>query len=273
MMSSQKNSILAKIIKRKKEEISQTKQVIPLSVMKDQISGLPPTRPFRQRLRRQKDVALIAEIKRKSPSKGIIREDFSVPAISRAYTRAGAEAISVLTDRNFFGGDPGFIKVARENSNLPILCKEFIIDPYQIYQARLLGADAILLIIKILTPPELKYFINLAQKLGLEALVETSNAGEIKQAIEAGAKIIGINNRDLDTFQTDLYKTLSLRRKITSPEITVVSESGINSHRDMKLLADNKVHAALVGEALMRKTQLEKAVRELIDPSSDKEVC
>jgi indole-3-glycerol phosphate synthase len=273
MMSSQKNSILAEIIKRKKEEISQTKQVTPVSSLKEQILPLPPTRPFGSQLRRQKGVALIAEIKRKSPSKGMLREDFSVPVISRAYTKAGAAAMSILIDHKFFGGDPDFIKVAREHSNLPILYKEFIIDPYQLYQARLLGADAVLLIVKILTCAELKYFMALAKRLGLETLVETSSAGEIEQAIEAGAKIIGINNRNLDTFQTDLYKTLSLRRKITSPEITVVSESGINSHRDMKLLADNKVHAALVGEALMRKTQLEKAVRELIDPSSDKEVC
>lgn len=263
MIAPTNNSILADIILAKKLEVGAAKKVTPLADIKQEIDKLPPARTFASQLRRQDRVALIAEVKRRSPSKGLLRHHFDVPAIARDYTQAGAAALSVLIDQRFFGGDPGFIVQARENSDLPILCKEFIVDPYQIYQARLLGADAILLIVKVLTGTDLDHFTSLAKRLGLEVLVETNTSEEIKQALQAGAKIIGINNRNLDTFQTDIDTTLSLRHAITEPEITVVSESGIRSHNDMKLLKEHGIHAALVGETLMRRSDIKQAVREL----------
>jgi len=272
MMEARPNSILTEIIRVKKLEVANAKQNVPLSELKQQVQKLPSTRPFASCLQQPGKVALIAEIKKRSPSKGLIRNEFDVAAITRSYTRSGAAAISILADQNFFGGDPEYIRKARKNTHLPILFKEFIIDPYQLYQARILGADAVLLIVKILTPSELAYLMALAGELGLEVLTETHNGGEIRQAIKAGAKIVGINNRNLETFQTNIETTFLLRREITDPEITVVSESGISSRRDMEKLARHQVHAALIGEALMRRPDLDSAVRELLGNTGAGEV-
>lgn len=272
MINAEKQSILNEILQVKKLEVARAKKTISLPELKQQIRKVPPARPFSPRLRQPGRVALIAEIKRCSPSRGLIRKDFDVRAITRAYTRAGVDAISVLTDCSFFGGNPGYIELARKNTGLPVLCKEFIIDPYQLYQARALGADAVLLITKILTPSCLSGLLELAGKLGMEALVETHNAVEIRQAISAGAKIVGINNRDLDTFHTDLGTTLKLRSEITDPEITIISESGIKSRQDMELLAGKGIHAALVGETLMRRPDLEHTARELLGKTTAGEV-
>lgn len=272
MINKTSKTILGKIIETKKHEVEHAQKTVPLSHLKKQLLNSPPGRPFASCLRQRGRITLIAEAKRRSPSKGLIRRDFDVRAITRAYTKAGASAISVLTDRSFFGGDPTYIELARKNTDLPVLYKEFVIDLYQLYQARALGADAVLLIVKILTPSSLADLLGLAGELGLEALVETHNAMEIQQAITAGAKIIGINNRDLDTFHTDIRTTVMLRHEITDPRITIVSESGIRSRQDMEILAREGVHAALVGETLMRRPDLEYATRELLGYTAAGEV-
>lgn len=257
-------SILSEIVKVKKTEVARIKEIIPLWQLEKEIKKLPPTRSFASQLRQPGKITLIAELKKRSPSKGLIRWDFNVIDITRAYTRSGAAAISVLTDTSFFGGKPEYLGYVRKNTHLPVLCKEFIIDPYQLYRARALGADAVLLIVKILSFDQLTELMELAEKLGLEVLVETHNEEEIQQALAAKAKIIGINNRNLDTFRTDINTTLRLRKEITDPDITVVSESGIRSPLDMEKLAKHNVHAALVGETLMRQANLDRAVQELL---------
>ncbi|MDQ0285692.1 indole-3-glycerol phosphate synthase [Desulfofundulus luciae] len=256
--------ILEKIIAHKHREIQSRREMRPLSRLIDRVQALGPTRPLGSFLRRPGKVTLIAEIKRASPSKGWLVKGMKPVETARIYTRAGAAAISILTDNRFFRGHRAFLPLVRRESPLPLLCKDFIIDPYQIYEARCLGADAVLLIVAALNDRQLTTFQALAGELGMSCLVEVHTAEELERARASGATIIGINNRNLHTFSTDLSTTFRLREKITDPGVVVVSESGINSREDMLALARCRVDAALVGEALVRAGDVERKVKELL---------
>jgi len=255
--------ILDTIVAHKRKELRQNQVQIPLSTLKSKIADLPQTRDFRDALSAQNRVNLIAEVKKKSPSKGIIREDFYPVEIARTYAANGASAISVLTDHEFFAGELAYLSAIREAVDLPLLRKDFTIDEYHIYQARVAGADAILLIVAILTSDQLRGFMEIAQSLGLACLVEVHTEAELEVALQAGAVIVGINNRDLKTFHTDIAMTFRLRESIPSDKV-VVSESGIYTREDVVRLGEANVNAILVGESLMRSPDIGMKVRELI---------
>ena len=255
--------ILESIVAHKQEELKRDKERTPLETLKRRIFDLPPTRDFRAALAAPDAVNLIAEVKRRSPSKGVIREDFDPVKIAETYARNGASAISVLTDRQFFGGDLSYLSKIRIAVDQPLLRKDFTIDDYHIYQARLAGADAILLIVAILSPEELRDFIGIAKHLNLAALVEVHTQAELDIALDVGAEIIGINNRNLKTFDTDIGASFRLRKSIPDGKI-VVSESGIYSREDVVKLGEADVDAILVGESLMRSADIGEKVRELL---------
>ena len=255
--------ILDTIVAHKRIELEDDKQRMPLDTLKRKIRDLPPTRDFRAALSTPNSIHLIAEVKKKSPSKGIIRADFDPVGIARTYAENGASAISVLTDQEFFAGELAYLSAIREAVTLPLLRKDFTIDPYHLYQARLAGADAILLIVSILTLTQLREFTELAQSLGLASLVEVHTEAELELALTGGAEIVGINNRDLKTFHTDIATTFRLRASIPTDKV-VVSESGINTHNDVIKLKEAGINAILVGESLMRSPNIGDKVRELL---------
>ncbi|AET67122.1 Indole-3-glycerol phosphate synthase [Desulfosporosinus orientis DSM 765] len=207
-------------------------------------------------------MAFICEVKKASPSKGIISERFPYLEIAQAYEQAGANAISVLTEPHFFLGSDQYLKDIKAQVNIPVLRKDFIIDPYQIYEAKVIGADAVLLICSLLDLKTLKDYLQLVESLGLSALVETHTEEEIDRALEAGAAIIGINNRNLKTFEVDLQTTISLRRHVPKDKI-LVSESGIKTAEDMERLRHSQVDAVLIGEAFMRQEDKAALMRNL----------
>lgn len=256
--------ILKRIVDAKREEVAFFRSLLPLRELRRRVAAAPPVRDFLGAVRRKgATVNLIAEIKRASPSRGLLRPDFNPPEIACAYEKAGVQAISVLTDEGFFGGHPKHLREVRRVTRLPLLRKDFIIDDYQLYQSRLLGADAVLLIAALLEQARLVDFLGLAGELGLTALVEVHTPEELSRALETGAALVGINNRDLRTFQTDLGVTLRLLPLV--PEGTVViSESGIRNRRDVMRLARAGVDALLVGETLMRSRDIGAAVAELM---------
>lgn len=255
--------ILDRIVAHKKKEVEESKSRVPLSKLAE-IAGDRHIRPFASALRDAEGVSLIAEVKKASPSKGLIREDFNPAEIAKIYSEAGAAAISVLTDREFFKGDPEYLRIVSSITSVPVLRKDFVIDSYQIFEARAWGADAVLLIMAILTDTEAGQFLNIAKDLGLECLVEVHSEEELGRALDIGVEVIGINNRNLQTFRTDLETTFRLREKIIDPRIVVISESGINTRDDVERLAQHGIHAMLVGEALMREADIAQKVSELI---------
>lgn len=256
-------------MEQKRKEIHDNKTRVSLKALQEVCETCAKGRPFAAKLRKPGEVALLAEIKKASPSKGLIRPDFDPAVIAKTYSSAGASAISVLTDREFFQGSPEYLQVARSVSNLPLLRKEFIVDPYQIFEAKVLGADAILLIMAILSDAEVSDYIKIASSLGIECLIEVHTDTELKRALFLGAKIIGINNRDLRSFKTDLTTTFRLREMILDSMITVVSESGINTSEDVQRLRDYQVNAMLVGEALMRESDIARKIDELLGVRMD----
>ena len=256
--------ILDKIIAHKRREVECRRAIRPLAWLAGRVQSSGATRSLRDHLRRPGKVTLMAEIKRASPSKGWLVRGMKPVEVARIYTRAGAAAISILTDSHFFRGHRLILPLVRRETSLPLLYKDFIIDPYQIYEARYLGADAILLIVAALDDRQLSSFQALAAELGLSCLVEVHTAEELERARASGASIIGINNRDLRTFSVDLSTTFRLREKITDPGVVVVSESGINSREHMMALARHRVDAALVGEALVKAGDMERKVKELL---------
>ena len=255
--------ILDIIVAHKQEELKRDRERAPLQTLKSRIPDLPPTRDFKAALAAPGAVSLIAEVKKKSPSKGVIREDFDPVEIAKTYAQNGASAISVLTDHEFFGGNLDYLSRIRNAVGLPLLRKDFTIDEYHIYQARVAGADAILLIVAILTAEELRGFIGIAGHLNLTALVEVHTQAELEIALDVGAEIIGINNRDLKTFHTDIAASFHLRKSIPDDRI-VVSESGIYTREDVLRLGEADVNAILVGESLMRSADIGGKVRELL---------
>ena len=243
--------ILDDIVKKQKERIEKDKKIKDFKTLKQEVTNLPlPEKFFFEESLKNKDFAFICEIKKASPSKGVIVEDFPYIDIAQEYEKAGASAISVLTEPNFFKGNDRFLREISDMVNIPVLRKDFIIDEYQIYQAKLINADAILLICAILDETTLNRFLNLAKSLKLSCLVETHNENEIKKALNSGAEIIGINNRDLKTFTVDINTSLKLRRYIPKNKI-LISESGIKNAQDIKKLKDNDFNGALIGESMM----------------------
>ncbi|MBI3525805.1 MAG: indole-3-glycerol phosphate synthase TrpC [Betaproteobacteria bacterium] len=251
------SDILNEILSVKREEVAAAKVLKPLAQIRDEALAQPPARDFVGALRGKIDTgkpAIIAEIKRASPSKGLLRENFQPGEIAADYAKHGAACLSVLTDRNFFQGAPEYLQQARNACQLPVLRKDFLVDPYQVYEARAMGADAILLIVAALELSRLKELEAVAASLGLAVLVEAHDAGEIDLALQLQTPLVGINNRNLRTFEVSLATTLDHLERIKKfvPGKIVVTESGITHPDDMALMRGRGVQAFLVGEACMR---------------------
>jgi indole-3-glycerol phosphate synthase len=246
----------------KRKEVNEARKIATMEMLAERARASHPPRSFKQALRNV-PFALIAEIKRASPSKGLLVKEFDHRELAVEFERGGASALSVLTDKKYFGGDPSFISQIKELVGLPILRKDFIIDEYQVYESRTLGADAILLIVNALSVDQLRKFSDCAASLGMAALVETHTEKDIETANSIGAEIIGINNRDLSSFAVSLETSLTLRRFIRTDAVAV-SESGINSAGDMRRLREAGFQAALIGEGLVTRPDRSAALREFI---------
>jgi len=254
--------ILRKICEVKREEVRQLR-ARKEGALHEALEATGPTRGFRQALAVEETVALIAEVKKASPSAGTIREDFDPVDIARACERAGASCISVLTDRQFFQGEPDYLTRIRREVHLPLLRKDFILDELQVVEARVLGADACLLIVSALEPEHLTDLLGACSELNLAALVEVHDEMELEIALEAGADLVGINNRDLHTFQVSLETTERLAPRLPDGAV-LVAESGIRTREDVRRLKQAGVDAVLVGETLMRPDDIEAAARALV---------
>lgn len=261
--------MLERILEVKREEVGYLKSCFPLSELQARVLDLPPSRDFLKRVRRRgQGVKLIAELKKASPSRGTLCPDFDPCRIACSYEKAGASALSVLTDERFFGGLPEYLSAVKGVTGLPLLGKDFMISDSQIYRARLLGADAVLLITVLLEQNQLLDYLAIVQELGMAALVEVHTPLELSRALESGAPLLGINNRNLHSFQVDLSVTLNLLPEIPEGR-TVVSESGIQRRADLELLAEVGVDAVLVGEALVSAPDPGAAVLELLGKDGD----
>jgi indole-3-glycerol phosphate synthase len=262
--------ILEEIVLHKRREVAQMRLESPLAEVQEQLKDAPKVRDFLKALQDNSHCpSLIAEVKKASPSKGIIREDFDPVNIAQAYEKAGAACLSVLTDEKFFQGSLSNLRKVRKNVELPLLCKEFIIDLYQIYLARTAGADAVLLIASILSNVQLKDFLRVIDSLKMTALVEVHTLGELDRVLRLpDIRLVGINNRNLKNFTVDLATTQNLisRRKsqLQSFGITVVSESGIYTPEDLDFVNNAGARAVLVGESLVKQPDVENAVRKLL---------
>ena len=253
--------ILDQIVKARSSRLIKEKRKMTIEGFKRGIK--PSKRPgLYDAVKSNNSIGIIAEIKKASPSRGVIREEFKPVEIAKEYCRAGANAISVLTEKDFFQGSEEYLYKVRQVSAIPILRKDFIIDLWQIYESAYLGADAILLITSILTDEQLKKFQVIAQILGMDCLVEVHDVEETKRALESGAKIIGINNRDLKTFKVDIGNTEKLLSHIPNDR-AVISESGINTNQDMAYLDSLGVDGVLIGESLMRAENISMKLHEL----------
>jgi indole-3-glycerol phosphate synthase len=283
-----KTDSLKEIAAKKRERILLAKQNLPEEQLKQQLAGLAPTRPFIEAINKPKAITLIAEIKKQSPSAGMLLENFDHLAIARAYQQAGAQAISVLTDEDFFGGSLSFLNEIKAQVALPLLRKDFILEPYQVYESRFYGADAILLISDLLSKDSLSELIALADTLGLDCLVEAHDEKELKKllslkvtpgetvgpaaALKPGAKTkarksvefaLGINNRDLHTLETDI-KTTERLYPLVSKDRVVVVESGLKTYQDILFLKILGVNAVLVGESILKSGNFEVAIQDLM---------
>ncbi|HEB63453.1 MAG TPA: indole-3-glycerol phosphate synthase TrpC [Gammaproteobacteria bacterium] len=257
--------ILKKILNRKHEEVAERSKKTSIDNLKKQIAIAPKIRGFVDAIRNkitQGKSAVIAEIKKASPSKGLLRENFEPAEIATSYETGGAACLSVLTDADFFQGSEEYLKQARAACKLPVIRKDFIIDPYQVYEARAIGADAILLIVSALNDTKMQELNELAHQLGMDVLVEIHDQAELQRALQLNIPLLGINNRNLRTFETSLNTTLDLLDQIPDDRI-VVTESGIHSAQDVKLMRDHNVNAFLVGEAFMRTENPGKTLAEL----------
>ena len=256
--------LLAKIVERKREGLSRVKARLPLRELTSRLRDLESPRDFFKAIsdRSNHRVNLIAEIKKKSPVKGVLIEDLKVDILAKQYEEAGASAISVITEENYFSGNPEFIGIAKKAAKIPVLRKDFLFDEYHVYEARYLGADALLLIAAILDPSPLSEFISLSSELGMPALVEVHNERELEKALKAEAQIVGINNRDLTTFNVDINTTMRIIKEIPREKV-IVSESEINTYDDVRMLGDAGVHAVLVGEAIVTAKDVSGKIKEL----------
>lgn len=261
---------LDKIVATKIKEVEAFSDSFSLAQAERDIAALPQTRGFRKALTQGKnrDMGLIAEVKKASPSKGLIREDFDPVSIAKGYEAGGADCLSVLTDTDYFQGSAAYLQQVKEAVNLPLLRKDFIIDEKQIYEARILGADAVLLIVAILTPDKLSHFIEIATGLGMDVLIEVHDRNELAVVLSTDKitlpnVLLGINNRNLRTFETSLETTAELAALVPQG-VPVISESGIAGPSDIDYLRTTGAHGVLVGEYLMRQANVEDAVNGLL---------
>jgi len=257
--------ILKKILDKKAEEVAKRRLGMTIANLEEIAGTVEGPRGFYNALQSKvlaKKPAIIAEIKKASPSKGVIREFFQPIAIGQDYAMNGAACLSVLTDKEFFQGSEVYLQMVRERCPLPVLRKDFMIDPYQIYEARALGADCILLIVAALEDGQMHELSDIATKLGMDVLVEVHNAEELQRALTLDTKLIGINNRNLRTFETSLQTTLDLKADIPEDRL-IITESGIHTHEDVQLMLDNGIYSFLVGEAFMRAESPGQKMREL----------
>lgn len=256
-------SILDRIMATKRDEVERAKVFAPEEHLRRMLDRQSPPRDFLAALRNAPSIALIAEVKKASPSKGVIRKSFDPAAIARTYEEHGAACISVLTDEAYFQGHIEFLRWVKEAVQIPVLRKDFILDPYQVLEARAYGADAVLLIAECLPGDELPRLYREVLAWGMTPLVEIYEPENLQRVVELGAKLIGINNRNLRTFEVELEHTIRLRAQIP-PDRIVVGESGIQTHEDVKRLARAGVNAILVGESLMREADIGQAVDRLL---------
>lgn len=256
-------NILEEIAERTRSRVAACKEQKPLAEIQREALSLPADTgyPFEEAVR-SGNISFICEVKKASPSKGLIAEEFPVEKIARDYEAGGASAVSVLTEPYYFQGSDDYLKRVKQAVNIPVLRKDFTVDEYMIYEAKVLGADAILLICAILNDSQLKQFLELAHRLGLSALVETHDEQEIERAKKAGARLIGVNNRDLRTFTVDINNSIRYRKQVPS-DITFISESGIQTHDDIVRLEENQVNGVLIGETLMRAADRVEALHQL----------
>jgi indole-3-glycerol phosphate synthase len=266
---SQPEHILEEIVWYKEREIPPMRDKMPLDKLKKRVAVMTPPLDFLAALKQGKTrPALIAEVKKASPSKGVIRADFDAVEIAKAYQRGGASCLSVLTDSKFFQGSFENLAAVRQAVDLPLLCKEFVIYPYQIYYARAHGADAVLLIAAILEDSDLQYFLKIIEVLGMTALIEVHTAEEFDRVLKlTGVKLIGINNRDLTNFKVDLQTTQTLiasrKQELIDRDILIVSESGLHTPEDLRIVADAGVDAVLIGESLVKQADPGQAIIDL----------
>ena len=255
--------MLDEIVEKTKERLIESKKNKSLDELKEEVQKLEITQdfPFKKALSGD-EISIIAEVKRASPSKGLIAEDFDYLSIAKEYEEAGASAISVLTEPYFFKGSNDYLKEISQCVNIPILRKDFIVDEYMVWEAKAIGASAVLLIVSILSIVELKKFLDLAHDLGLSAIVETHDGDEIRTALNVGAEIIGVNNRDLTDFTVNIENSISLRRCV-SGDVIFISESGIKTPEDIRRLKENNVDAVLIGETLMKSKDKKSMISEL----------
>lgn len=258
-----KTDAVKEIIKKKQERIALAKSELSEDALKNRMLSLPATRPFIKAISKPQNISLIAEIKKASPSRGLIRQDFDLNRIALDYEAVGVQAISVLTEEDFFLGSPAYINEVKNITSVPILRKDFILEQYQVYESRMLGADAILLIADLLTKDQIKQFVDLALQLGMDAIVEVHNEKELKKVLNLDVPLIGINNRDLHTLEVDSKTTEKLFPLIPKDKIVVV-ESGIKARQDILFLKILGVSAVLIGEAFMEAQDLKKKVEEVM---------
>lgn len=262
--------ILEEIVWQKEVEVDKMRERVPLLELQKKVRDLPPTRDFLNALRQGKShPAVIAEVKKASPSKGVIREDFDPVAIAQAYERGGATCLSVLTDEKFFQGSFDNLALIRAVTELPLLCKEFVIYPYQMYQARVSGADGILLIAAILSDKDLRYFLKIAKAIGLTALIEVHTLQELDRVLALdGVDLIGINNRNLQNFSVDLQTTCDLmaqrREQFQARDIMLVSESGLHTAADLHRVTTAGARAVLIGESFVKQPDPGAALAQLL---------
>ena len=254
--------MLDEIIAKKKKEVEQRKKILPLAHLKKRIAQQKPPLDFTLALKGE-PMRLIAEVKQASPSRGILCPNFNPTELATTYAQGGANAISVLTEVNYFKGSIDYLAAIREVVKLPLLRKDFIFDPYQVYESRAYGADALLLIVAILSQEQFKELLSIGHSLGLKCLVEVHNETDVERALLSGAEIIGINNRDLNTFAVDINTTSQLRPLIPRQKI-VVAESGVRNRNDIEKLMDWRVNAVLIGEALVTTNNILTKMKELM---------
>ena len=254
--------MLDDIVMSKQQEVEAAKASLPFEDLKARLASHLTDRPFGQAIQRPEKLSLIAELKRKSPSKGMLRERFDPVSLAQTLEAAGASALSVLTDEPYFGGHLEFLRDVKQFTEVPVLRKDFIVDPYQVYEAAFYEADAVLLIVRILTEEQLIACLQAADLVGIEALVEVHNEAELKSAVGAGAHLLGINHRDLRTFQIDPTLSERLVPRIPAGKV-IVAESGIQTAEDVQRMKRLGVHALLIGEALMTAPDPAAKVREL----------
>ena len=266
-MTQKTPDILNKIVSRKHEEIDEGIKRVPLERMIELASNADQTRGFYNALQskvKQKQSGIIAEIKKASPSKGVLKENFDPVEIAKSYESGGASCLSILTDRDFFQGDPLFLIKARAAVSIPVIRKDFIVDPYQVYESRAMGADCILLIVSCLKDIELKSLSQLASSLGMDTLVEVHDSDELHRALKLELPMLGINNRNLRNFEVSLQTTIDLLSDIGDDKL-VITESGITSKMDVELMHNHNVFGFLIGEAFMRDSNPGQKLKEFFE--------